>query len=96
MTQAHRFVRGDAELTHLDPEEYAYPAGGFTRKGRAILRHNSHSSVVLPWGEVRAIRASIPDTYFSIPARLRFKGKTIKGFLMIDDSGEYTFTPEAD
>jgi len=81
--------------TRLDPEEYAYPSGGFHRRGKAILRANPHNPVLLPYGEVRAVRASIPDTYFSIPARLRdSKHGTVKGYLSIDD-GEFTFTPEA-
>jgi hypothetical protein len=82
--------------TRLDPEEYAYPNGGFTRKGKAILRANQHNPITLPYGEVRAIRASIPDTYFSIPARLRTVDRgTVKGYLSLDDNGEYTFTPDA-
>ena len=82
-------------LTRLDPEERCYPSGGFLRKGRAILRRNPHNPIVLPYAEVRAIRASIPDTYFTIPARLRFNGRTIQGYLTSDE-GELYFTPKAD
>jgi hypothetical protein len=81
--------------TWIDPEEYAYPAGGFTRNGRAEVRRNSFNpDVVLPYGKVRAIRCSIPDTYFSIPARLRYQRRTVRGFITCDD-GRYYFTPEA-
>lgn len=41
------------------------------------------------------VRASIPDTYFSIPARLPHKGRTVKGFISVDnDDDQLTFTPE--
>ena len=85
--------------TWIDPEERAYPYGGFTRKGRALIRQNPHNPAVLPYGEVRAIRCSIPDTYFTIPARLRVKGVVIKGYLHSDPAEygvQYTFTPDAD
>ena len=40
------------------------------------------------------VRASVPDTHFSIPARLRVDGRTVRGFVSyIND--ELTFTPEA-
>ena len=81
--------------TWLDPEERAYPRGGFTRRGRARLRKNSTDPFPpdLPYGQTRVVRASIPDTYFSIPARLRFAGRTVKGFLTLDN-GEWQFTPD--
>lgn len=82
-------------LTRLDPEERCYPSGGFLRKGRAILRRNPHNPIVLPYAEVRAIRASIPDTLWTTPARLRFGGRTIQGYLTSEE-GELYFTPEAD
>ena len=82
--------------TWIDPEEYAYPNGGFTRQGRVIIKRNQfNSSLVLPYGELRAIRLSIPDTFFSIPARLRVKGRTIRGFVTCNDE-QYCFTPEVD
>jgi hypothetical protein len=87
--------------TWLDPEARAYPHGGFTRRGRAILCENEHNPITLPYGEVRAVRVSIPDTFFSVPARLRFKGTTVKGFMTrdrigISDEYAYYFVPEAD
>lgn len=82
--------------TWIDPEERAYSNGGFTRRGRAKLDANPHNPVALPYGEIRAVRASIPDTYFTIPARLRHAGKTVRGYLHSDDEGALLFTPEAD
>ena len=32
-----------------------------------------------------------PDTFFSIPAACNFRGQTIRGFITIDDNGEYVF-----
>lgn len=81
--------------TWLDPEERAYPGDTFTRRGRARLRQNEHNPMVLPYGTVRAVKAKVADTYWTIPARLVHKGKTIKGFLSTHD-GEICFTPEAD
>lgn len=86
--------------TWIDPEERAYPNGGFTRRGRVVLRSNAHNPVVLPYGELRMVRLSIPDTYFTVPARFRYQSKTIKGFVSVESEGGaepfYTFTPEAD
>jgi hypothetical protein len=82
-------------FTFLEPEEKAYPKGGFSRRGSAILQKNEHNPVDLPYGEIRDIRASIPDTYFSIPAKLRYNKRKILGFLTYFDN-EYYWTPEAD
>lgn len=84
--------------TWIAPEEHAYPNGGFTRRGRAKLDPNPHNPIVLPYGRIRAVRASIPDTFFSIPARLRYQGKTVRGYLHTADDNQRTvlFTPEAD
>lgn len=80
--------------TWIDPEERAYPKGGFTRRGRAILRENPHNPVSLPYGSLFAFKASIPDTYFTIPARIRWEGVIVRGYLSSYD-GIVTFTPEA-
>lgn len=69
--------------TYVDPEEKAYPHGGFTRRGKAIW----------PDGVVRAIRVSIPDTFFSIPARGTLNGKTITGWVGCED-GVWEFHPD--
>jgi hypothetical protein len=84
--------------TYVDAEENAYHCS-FGRKGRAIVRQNPHNPIALPYGEVRAVRAGIPDTYYSIPALLRVRGKTVKGYLSSPYDGEegvLYFTPEAD
>jgi hypothetical protein len=60
-----------AMLTDLQPEEYAYPHGGQTRKGRAFY----------PDGIIRRVWAGIPDTFFSIPAHGRLSGRYVRGFL---------------
>lgn len=67
----------------LEDEEFAYPGGGFTRRAYATF----------PDGRNRVVKCSIPDTYFSIPARARIKGKTVKGFLS-SDNGNLTFTED--
>jgi len=81
--------------TWIDPEELAYPDGGFTRKGRVVLTRNPHNPIDLAYGEVRTVMVSLPDTAFSIPAKLRIRGKTVKGYVSSDPAG-LMFTPEAD
>lgn len=44
----------------LEGEEFCYPGGGFTRFAWAELGET---------GEHVKVRASVPDTYFSIPAK---------------------------
>jgi hypothetical protein len=88
----------------LEPEEFCYPAGGFTRRAKAVVRFNAHNplplqyttvmSKGLPYGSLRIVTASIPDTFSTIPARLRFARQTVKGFLSVDDGTLY-FTPNA-
>lgn len=82
--------------TYLDPEEKAYPHGGFTRQGRAVLRRNPHNPIELPYGTTVRVRASIPDTFFTVPARYTPRGgTTIAGYLHSDD-GVWAFQPHAD
>lgn len=85
--------------TWLESESFAYPAGGFTRRAYVKLRQNTNNPIELPYGQCYVIKVSIPDTYFSIPARLRIKGKTVKGFVSVvdadTDTARFTFTPEA-
>lgn len=57
--------------TWLEGEEFAYPHGGFTRRAYAECED----------GELRLAWCSIPDTAFSLPARVRIGTKTVKGFL---------------
>lgn len=80
--------------TWIEPEERTYPSGGFHRRAYVTLRANQHNPVVLPYGEKRLVVCSIPDSAFTIPARFRFKGQRIKGYIS-GDSGTLTFTPEA-
>jgi hypothetical protein len=85
----------NSDGTWLEPEALAYPNGGFTRRAKVFLRQNECNPIELPYGELRIVRCSIPDTYFSIPARLRYRGRTVKGYIsQIDD--KLTFTPDAD
>lgn len=85
--------------TWLESESFAYPSGAISagRRAYATLRSNPHNPITLPYGEQRAVAVGVPDTYFTIPARLRLKGATIAGYVSVDtDSEEITFTPEAD
>lgn len=61
--------------TWIYPEEAAYPNGNQTRKGCAIF----------PDGKKRRVWAGIPDTYFSIPAHAKVKGKYQAGWVGVDD-----------
>ena len=85
--------------TWLEPEEFTYPSGGFLRRARVRVVRNPHAPSALPaevYGELRTVKASIPDTFFSVPARLRCRGRTVKGFVSKPyDSEELCFTPEA-
>lgn len=68
--------------TWLDPEELAYPAGSL-RQSRRRARAR------FPDGRLRIVVVSIPDTYFSIPARSAHHGH---GYLDVGE-GEFRFTP---
>jgi len=64
--------------TWLEPEELCYPHGRMTRKAFAVC----------PDGIKRIAVCGLPDTYFSIPARIRVKGKSIVGYVTgSDDNG---------
>lgn len=83
--------------TWLEPEELTYPAGGFTRRARVVIRANEHHPIErLPAGSMHVVRCSVPDTYFTIPARLRLgRRETIRGYISEVD-GLLTFTAEAE
>jgi len=68
--------------TFIQPEEYAYPHGGQTRKGAAVF----------PDGKVRRVWVGIPDTYFSIPAHARLNGRYVSGWVGCED-GVFVFHP---
>lgn len=67
---------------------YTYPWGLIKKNGNRLLCAD---------GNIRAAElAQTPDTYFSIPASIRIKGKRIEGYASLDESqGErvYTFRP---
>jgi hypothetical protein len=93
----HTRAHVDAAGTWIEPEELAYPAGGFTRRAYVELRPNPHNPVSLPYGQLRIVRCSIPDTYFTIPARLQTRAGTVRGYISRDtDRDVDTFTPDAD
>ena len=80
--------------TWLEPEEITYPSGGFHRRAYVFLRKNQHNPISLPYGEKRVVRCAVADSFFTIPARFKYKGRTIKGYISsVDDV--MTFTPEA-
>ena len=73
-----RIVNSDGNNgTWLEGEEFAYPNGGMTRRCYAVC----------PDGQLRVVKCSIPDTYFSIPATARIQGKRVKGFITTDENG---------
>lgn len=63
--------------TWIDAEELAYNVAlrASPRRGRVLCQD----------GKVRSCRLGIPDTYFSIPAVLSYKGKTVSGYVTCDD-----------
>lgn len=71
--------------TWIEPEEAAYPNGGFKRR----------AYVLFPDGKRRVVRCSIPDTYFSIPAVARVRGKRIKGYITVTRLNVATFHESA-
>ncbi len=58
--------------TSMDPEEYAYPAGSL-RQSRRFGR------VLCSDGTVRRVKLGVADTFFTIPAVLKIKDKTVHG-----------------
>lgn len=73
--------------TFVDPEENAYPAGTLRESRRRF-------KAKCPDGVIRSGICSIPDTSFSIPARLKARGKTVAGFISLDND-VILFTPDA-
>lgn len=73
----------DKNETWLEDENYAYPNGGQTRMGRALFAD----------GTIRRVWAGIPDTYFSIPAHARVKGRYVAGWLTKEPEGDWIFNP---
>lgn len=77
--------------TWIEREEACSPSGAQLRKGRAYF----------PDGVIRAFRAGIPDTWFSIPAHARVRGVYLAGYVTTIDNpdpetehyGELEFRP---
>ena len=61
--------------TWIEPEEEAYPYGGFTRRAYAYCDD----------GRRRVVRCSIADASFFIPAAVRIRSRYVTGFITIDD-----------
>lgn len=71
--------------TWLDPEDYAYPEGSLRQSRR-------HARVRCSDGAIRMALIGIPDTFFSIPGRIRVRGKTVTGYVTCDSAiNEFTF-----
>ena len=68
--------------TYIDPEEKAYN----TYSG-AHSRSNRRGRVRFPDGVVRSVTLGIPDTYFTIPAHGRVKGRYVAGYVTSDEEG---------
>jgi len=45
-----------------------------------------------PDGKLRAVTLGVPDTFFSIPAHARVRGRYVSGFVSTREDGEYEFT----
>ena len=60
----------------LEPEEMCYPHGrAYSRRAYAHC----------PDGKLRVVECGLPDTWFSIPGRLKLRGAWVEGFLSFDD-----------
>lgn len=74
-----RMIMGE---TWIDPEERAYDRPLAKSPRRGLVRCSD--------GRLRTARLGVPDTFFSIPARLSAMGKTITGFVHLSDD-EFRF-----
>lgn len=61
--------------TWIAREDVAYPSGSQTRPGVAYLAGTQY---------LVRFRAGIPDTYFTIPAHCRIKGRYVAGHVAMD------------
>lgn len=75
--------------TFLEPEEYCYPSGSLRKSRRRF-------GALCPDGMVRIGVCGIPDTYFSIPARLSARGRTVTGYVLAGEGEELRFIPYVD
>lgn len=81
--------------TWLEAESFAYPNGGMTRRAYVRISRNSlDPSIELPYGELRVVACGIPDTYSTIPAVARVRGKSVRGYVAVNtESEEFEFKP---
>jgi hypothetical protein len=64
-------------LTHV---RQSFPFGLYTRTGHRLLCAD---------GQVRAaVLASTADTFFSVPASVRLQGRTLSGYMTVEEAGE--------
>lgn len=72
--------------TYIDPEELAYntPTGAHSNSNR-------HGKVMCSDGKIRTVTLGVPDTYFSIPAHMRWDGMYVSGYVTCDDNNMYWF-----
>lgn len=66
--------------TWIDDESLAYYSGSLRQSRRRAL-------VRCPDGKLRTVRCGIPDTFFSIPASLSFKGTRVAGYVASTETG---------
>ena len=70
--------------TWIGPESDSYPSGGINAGRRGRVR--------FPDGKVRAVKLGIPDTFYTIPAHARVRGKFYAGYVSVDLArNEFTF-----
>ena len=91
-------TRTTAGETWLDLEELAYnvPLRQSPRKACVRITANPFSpDIPLPCGELRRVTVGVPDTSFTIPAILRYRGKRVRGFVtVLYGTEEYSFIPD--
>lgn len=76
------------------------------RLNRTTYSKGTWSEMTQPWGllvraaavcedgRVRTVRVGNPDTYFSAPARVSFRGKTVTGFITWKSDSGLSTDPE--
>lgn len=87
-----------AATATLEREDVCYPHGRMVRRATVLLVANRHNPIALPYGRMIHVRAGIADSFFTVPARWRYRGATVRGFLSESEVGDVrvlTFTPEA-
>lgn len=72
-----------ASLTTLDPEERAY--------NMPLARSKRRFAALCDDGRIRRGVCGVPDTFFSIPARLCLLGQTVTGYVTRNRDGVIRF-----